>query len=132
MCRRWRCPWPDLSCAFLRLLPDCKVFAYSIHSMKEGKNMKAIEKVKGFVQKNRYAFAMSAMSAIMMCSAGAVDGATTSFDLSTTMTSAVQQIVNDLLKMIAAVLPITVTLLGAAIGVSYGIRFIKRITSKSS
>lgn len=94
--------------------------------------MKVIEKVKGFVQKNRYAFAMSAMSAIMMCSAGAVDGTPTSFDLSATMTTAVQQIVNDLLKMIAAVLPITVTLLGAAIGVSYGIRFIKRITSKSS
>ncbi|RHR88933.1 hypothetical protein DWW41_03020 [Butyricicoccus sp. AF15-40] len=94
--------------------------------------MKVIEKVKGFVQKNRYAFALSPMCAIMMCSAGAVDGATSSFDLSTTMTSAVQQIVNDLLKMIAAVLPITVTLLGAAIGVSYGIRFIKRITSKSS
>lgn len=94
--------------------------------------MKAIEKVKGFVQKNRYAFALSAMFAIMMCSAGAVDGATTSFDLSTTMTSAVQQIVNDLLKMIAAVLPITVTLLGAAIGVTYGINFIKRITHKSN
>lgn len=94
--------------------------------------MKVIEKVKGFVQKNRYAFALSPMCAIMMCSAGAVDGATSSFDLSATMTSAVQQIVNDLLKMIAAVLPITVTLLGAAIGVSYGIRFIKRITSKSS
>lgn len=94
--------------------------------------MKVIEKVKGFVQKNRYAFALSLMCAIMMCSAGAVDGATSSFDLSATMTSAVQQIVNDLLKMIAAVLPITVTLLGAAIGVSYGIRFIKRITSKSS
>ena len=96
--------------------------------------MKAIEKVKGFVQKNRYAFAMSAMSAIMMCSAGAVDGATAtaSFDLSTTMTSAVQQIVNDLLKMIAAVLPITVTLLGAAIGVTYGINFIKRISHKSN
>lgn len=94
--------------------------------------MKVIEKVKGFVQKNRYAFALSPMCAIMMCSAGAVDGATSSFDLSATMTIAVQQIVNDLLKMIAAVLPITVTLLGAAIGVSYGIRFIKRITSKSS
>lgn len=94
--------------------------------------MKVIEKVKGFVQKNRYAFALSLMCAIMMCSAGAVDGATSSFDLSATMTIAVQQIVNDLLKMIAAVLPITVTLLGAAIGVSYGIRFIKRITSKSS
>ena len=48
------------------------------------------------------------------------------------MTSAVQQIVNDLLKMIAAVLPITVTLLGAAIGVTYGINFIKRITHKSN
>lgn len=94
--------------------------------------MKVIEKVKGFVRKNRYAFALSTMCAIMMCSAGAVEGATTSFDLSATMTTAVQQIVNDLLKMIAAVLPITVTLLGAAIGVSYGIRFIKRITSKSS
>ena len=89
------------------------------------------EKIKGFVKKNRYAFAASTMSAIMMCSAGAVDGATTSFDLSATMTSAVQQIVNDLLKMIAAVLPITVTLLGAAIGVTYGINFIRRITKGS-
>lgn len=93
--------------------------------------MKAIEKVKGFVSKNRYAFALSTMCAIMMCSAGAVDGATTSFDLSTTMTTCVQQIVNDLLKMIAAVVPVTVTLLGAAIGITYGINFIKRIVKGS-
>lgn len=93
--------------------------------------MKAIEKVKGFVSKNRYAFALSIMCAIMMCSAGAVDGVATSFDLSTTMTSCVQQIVNDLLKMIAAVVPVTVTLLGAAIGITYGINFIKRIVKGS-
>lgn len=92
--------------------------------------MKAIEKVKGFVKQNRYAFALSAMSAVMMCSAGAV-GETASFDLSATMTTCVQQIVNDLLKMIAAVVPVTVTLLGAAIGVTYGINFIKRITKGS-
>lgn len=96
--------------------------------------MKAIEKVKSWVRSKRMAITAGVMSSAfaMMCSAGAVDGATTSFDLSTTMTSAVQQIVNDLLKMIAAVLPITVTLLGAAIGVTYGINFIKRITHKSN
>ena len=92
--------------------------------------MKAIEKVKGFVKQNRYAFAASLMSAMVMCNAFALDESS-SFDLSTTMTTCVQQIVNDLLKMIAAVVPVTVTLLGAAIGITYGINFIKRIVKGS-
>ena len=93
--------------------------------------MKAIEKVKGFVKQNRYAFVASLMSAMVMCTAFAAGDEAANFDLSTTMTSCVQQIVNDLLKMIAAVVPVTVTLLGAAIGVTYGINFIKRITKGS-
>lgn len=93
--------------------------------------MKALEKVKSFVKQNRYAFVASAMSAVMMCSAFAAGDESASFDLSATMTSAVQQIVNDLLKMIAAVLPVTVTLLGAAIGITYGINFIRKITGKA-
>lgn len=90
--------------------------------------MKMVEKVKGFVARNRYAVVGSMMSAMMMCSAFAAEG---DFDLSTTMTTSVQQIVNDLLKMIAAVVPVTVTLMGAAIGVTYGIKFIQRIIKGS-
>ncbi len=49
----------------------------------------------------------------MMCCAGAVDSATaSSFDLATTMETSVQTIVNNLLAMIAKVMPITVTLFG--------------------
>lgn len=92
--------------------------------------MKMVQKIKGFVARNRYAVVGSVMFAMMMCSAFALDEST-SFDLAATMTSSVQTIVNDMLKMIAAVVPVTVTLLGAAIGVSYGIRFIRRIVSSS-
>lgn len=53
------------------------------------------------------------------------------FDLAAVMESAATKIVGDLLGMIAAVLPITLTLMGAAIGIAYGIRFIKGITKKA-
>lgn len=87
------------------------------------------EKVKQWVRSKRMAISAGMMSSMfaLMCCASALDGDASSFDLATVMTSSVTQIVNNLMKMIAAVLPITVTLLGAAIGVTYGINFIKRI-----
>ena len=87
-------------------------------------------KIKEFFRHNRFAVSASCMMAMLMCSAFAAEG-DGSFDLATTMTTSVQTIVNDLLKMIAAVLPVTVTLLAAAVGITYGITFIKRIIKGS-
>lgn len=90
-------------------------------------------KIKEFFRHSRFVFSASCMMAMLMCSAFAADAdaAAASFDLSTTMTSSVQSIVTELLKMIAAVMPVTVTLLAAAIGITYGITFIKRIIKGS-
>lgn len=76
---------------------------------------------------------MSAGVLSMMCVTAFASGtAPVDFDLSAVLTTAAQTIVTDLLAMIAAVLPITVTLLAANIGVAYGIKFIKKITGKAS
>lgn len=90
-----------------------------------------IAKIKGWLRHNRFAVSASCMMMMLMCSAFALDDQAASFDLATTMTSSVQTIVNDLLKMIAAVLPVTVTLLAAAVGITYGITFIRKILNKS-
>lgn len=74
---------------------------------------------------------MSAGVLSMMCvTAFAVDPAP-DLDLAAIMTSAATTIIADLLAMVAAILPITVTLLAASIGIAYGIKFIKKITSKA-
>lgn len=52
-------------------------------------------------------------------------------DLAAIMEESASKIVGDLMKMIAGVLPITVTLLAASIGIAYGIKFIKSITKKA-
>lgn len=89
-----------------------------------------MNKIKNFVRDNRYAF-MAAATPVMLglAQAGAVDDA--SFDLSATMTSAVTTISNNLLGMIGKVVPAAVGLLAAAIGVNYGIRFVKKIIGKA-
>lgn len=91
-----------------------------------------MQKVKSWVRNKRMAITAGVMSSAfaLMCCAGAVDEAV-NFDLASTMTTSVQQIVNNLLKMISSVLPITVTLMGAAIGITYGITFIRQILGKS-
>lgn len=88
------------------------------------------KRIKSFVSRNRAAMSAGIMSAMFMLStvAGAAEG---DFDLAATMTSSVQSIVTNLLSMITAVLPITITLLAASIGISYGIRFIKKIVGKA-
>ena len=81
-----------------------------------------------FSRHMRPAMAAMAVCAMAMCSAGAVDsGSTPSFNLATTMSAAVQSCVNDIVDMIAAVLPIGVTVLAVSVGVAYGTRFIKKI-----
>lgn len=91
-----------------------------------------MEKVKSWVRSKRMAITAGVMSsafALMCCAGAAVEAS--SFDLATTMETSVQTIVNNLLEMIAKVMPITVTLMGAAIGITYGITFIKQILGKS-
>lgn len=91
-----------------------------------------LKRIKSFISHNRAAVSAGIMSAMFMLStvAGAA-GETPTFDLAATMTTSVQTIVNNLLGMISAVLPVTVTLLAAAIGVSYAIKFIKKIVGKA-
>lgn len=91
-----------------------------------------MNKVKAFFKRNRLMITTFAMAACfsLMCCAGAVDEST-AFDLAGTMTTSVTTIVNNLLSMITKVVPVTVTLLAAAIGINYGIRFIKRLIGKA-
>ena len=87
-------------------------------------------KVKSWLRHNRFFVSASCMMAMLLCSAFAAEG-DAAFDLGTTMTTSVTTIVNDLLGMIGKVVPVTVTLLAAAIGINYGIRFIKRLIGKA-
>lgn len=89
-----------------------------------------MNKIKGFIRNNCYALMTAATMAVSLCSASALDEAST-FDLATTMTTSVTTIVNNLLAMISKVVPVSVTLLAAAIGINYGIRFVKKIIGKA-
>lgn len=90
-------------------------------------------KIKEFFRHNRFAVSASCMMAMLMFSAFAAEGSTAAtFDLTTVMTTSVTKIVNDLLAMITAVLPTAIILFSASVGVTYAIRFIKRILSKAN
>lgn len=68
-------------------------------------------------------------AATLALNAGAVDETTTT--ITTALTTATQQMITDSMAMIGTLVPIVVPLLGASIIVAYGIKFIKRITSKA-
>ena len=91
-----------------------------------------MSKIRALVSRNRVPISVAAMSSAFafMSSAFALDDAA-SFDLATTMTTSVTTIVNQLLGMIGKVVPVTVTLLAAGVGINYGIRFIKRLIGKA-
>lgn len=82
-------------------------------------------------KKNKLMVVLATAVPLSALSAFAVDESP-AFDLSATMTTAVSKIVSDLTSMIGAVVPIAVTLLGASIGIIYGIRFIKKIIGKAN
>lgn len=87
-----------------------------------------MNKVTAFIRKNRISLCMSMMMAFMSFSAMAVEES--SFDLTTVMVTSVQTIVNDLVKTIAAVLPIALTLFGLTLGITYTITFVRSILRK--
>lgn len=77
-------------------------------------------------------FAMLTVAAIGMTVVGfASEPPASSFNLTEIMTNAAKTIVTDLMGMIAGVLPVTITLMAMSIGIAYGIKFIKKITSKA-
>lgn len=73
----------------------------------------------------------SVVAPLMCVTAFAQEPPATELDLVAIMTTSATKIVGDLMEMIASVLPVTVTLLAASIGIAYGIKFIKKITSKA-
>lgn len=93
-----------------------------------------MEKFKEFLKTEKRKILLAAtpaMVAVMaVVPAFAADELPT-FDLATTMTTAVTTLVGNLLTMIAAIFPVTITLLAASIGVSYGVKFIKNMFSKT-
>lgn len=93
-----------------------------------------LAKVKSFAQRHRYAVMSAFMMSMLVCSAFAVNegASSTSFDLTTVMSTSVQKIVNDLLAMITAVLPTAIILFSASVGITYAIRFIKKILGKAN
>lgn len=80
----------------------------------------------------RFFCTTSAVLCCLMFGAFAVDEtASGGFNLSTVMTTCVTTIINDIMQMITAILPITVTLMGASIGIAYAVRFIKKIVGRA-
>ncbi|MCL2820983.1 MAG: hypothetical protein FWD38_09205 [Oscillospiraceae bacterium] len=72
------------------------------------------------------------MTGIMSAISGtAVVASASDFNITTTMTTAFQSLVTDLLAMLAAVLPIGLTVLAASLGITFGIKWIKKIAGKS-
>lgn len=91
---------------------------------------KAFAHLLKFKQLSRHLFFVAAVMVVMAVPAFAVDSLPT-FDLAATMTSAVTKLVTDLVGMIVAIFPTVIVLMGASIGVSYGIKFIKGIFAKT-
>ena len=70
---------------------------------------------------------VAAVFALTTVSAFAVGEDVSSFDLAAVMTTAVQSMVNDLIKMMTAVIPIGLTVLGVSVGVTMGKKWIKKL-----
>jgi len=71
------------------------------------------------------------VTAIMsIVSATAVVASADTFNVTTTMSTAFQTLVTDLLSMLAAILPIGLTVLGASVAIAFGIKWFRRITAK--
>lgn len=68
---------------------------------------------------------------VVSVSAFAADPLAPSFDLTTIMTDAATKIVTDLLAMISGILPVTITLMAASIGIAYAIKFIRKLLAKT-
>lgn len=85
-----------------------------------------LAKLKNVVgmRRARYFTMGTLMAALLSFGAFAAEG---DFNLATTMSAAVQTCVNDILGMIAAVLPIGITVLAVSVGIAYGTKFIKKI-----
>lgn len=75
---------------------------------------------------------MSAVAMAIMCVTAFATETPPAFDLTEIMTTATTKIVTDLLAMIAGVLPVTVTLMAASIGIAFAIKFIKKIIAKGN
>jgi uncharacterized secreted protein with C-terminal beta-propeller domain len=71
---------------------------------------------------------VTALASFLMISASADTG---TINVTQLMTSSFQTMVNDLIAIVAGILPIGLSVLGISIGVAFAVKWIKRITGKA-
>lgn len=70
---------------------------------------------------------MSKLSIIPMAATAAVAESTAVFDLSTIMSGAVDSVKGDALLVLAIVVPAIVVIVGAKVGVNFGLNWLKKL-----
>lgn len=99
---------------------------------------KAKDKAKGFIGRNKVAFAVSVVSGVLssiMVSASAVETGTavaTSAEISTSLVNGFQTAVNDLINYAVAIVPVAISAFGITWAIKKCVSFFKGVTGKGS
>ena len=96
--------------------------------------MKCLNKIKGFLGRNKISVAVSAVSSALSAvavSAFAADGAVAdSAQISTSLVSGFQTATNDLITYAVAVVPVCITAFGVTWAIKKCVSFFKGVTGK--
>lgn len=96
--------------------------------------MKCLNKIKGFLGRNKIAVAVSAVSSALSAvavSAFAADGTVAdSAQISTSLVSGFQSATNDLITYAVAVVPVCITAFGVTWAIKKCVSFFKGVTGK--
>lgn len=91
-----------------------------------------MKKLKVWTSPKKAKLMAAAMLGTAVCSTvGAMAVDTPAATITTALTTAATTMISDSMSMIAAIVPIVLPLVGAGILIAYGVKFIKRITSKA-
>ena len=96
--------------------------------------LKFLSKAKGFLNRNKVAVAVSAVSSalsVVFMSAFAADS--TSIDsaqISSTLTSGFQSCVNDIITYAVAIVPIALSAFGVTLAITKCVQFFKKMTGR--
>lgn len=94
--------------------------------------MKCLEKVKGFLGRNKVAVTVSAVASAMSVVAVNAFAADTNPDIGASLTSGFQSCVNDLLGYAVAVVPVAITAFGTCWAIKKCIDLFKNVTGKGT
>ena len=95
--------------------------------MKNVKNLKNVKKIKKVLV---IALVVAVVSAMTLVVASA-DPGTNMSSIQGTLTTSFQTVVNDLLGMVGAILPIGLTVLGVTMAIAFSIRWFRNITRQT-